>query len=215
MAVCAALLSAGLTGCRGREEAFVPLEETPVEEEIAYGETEEAAERESGTPPLVSPTEPEPSLLYVDVCGAVEHPGVYSLEEGSRVYQAIEAAGGYLPQAAQTYINRAKCLEDGQQIYVPTMEELAREELPPRQEAGGQEDAPGSGEAPDGKARVNLNTAGEAELTALTGIGEAKARAIIAYRQAQGPFRAVEEIMNVEGIKEGTFSKIKDQITVE
>lgn len=156
--------------------------------------------------------------IYVDVCGAVAAPGVYAMEEGSRVFQAIEAAGGYLPEAAQGYVNRARGLSDGEQIYIPTEQE-AQEGLLPVQESvqeGGilkeqaQSEAFGS-EA----AKVNLNTADEAQLTALTGIGASKARAIIAYREENGGFSSIEDIMKVQGIKEGTFVKIKDDIAVE
>ncbi|MDO5136246.1 MAG: helix-hairpin-helix domain-containing protein [Eubacteriales bacterium] len=200
LALCAVLLSAGLTGCGREGEEFTALEE--------------AARKETEEPETIaaSPTPgEEPSLVYVDVCGAVRSPGVYALEAGSRVYQAIEAAGGYLQEAAQAYVNRARSLEDGQQIYVPTKGELEKGDVPcdeaslPSQKAGLQE----------AEGRINLNTAGESELTTLTGIGAAKARAIIAYREAHGPFLAVEDIMNVEGIKEGTFSKIKDEIMAE
>lgn len=155
----------------------------------------------------------------MDVCGAVANPGVFQLEEGSRVFQAIEAAGGYLEDAAQNCVNRASILSDGQQLYILTQEEMQQQGIDPAQAAlqeqntaGGQA-AAGSQEQQDD--RVNINTADESQLTTLTGIGSTRAQAIIAYREANGPFAAIEEIMNVQGIKEGTFTKIKDEIVVE
>lgn len=245
------LLCTGLTGCADREAQF--LLEDEAESAPESGSTEETPEKskgdaeipeeapspaggkgQSGSPDSVPDGKsgdapvPEPVEIYVDVCGAVVNPGVYALREGSRVFQAVEAAGGYLPEAAQTYVNRARGLSDGQQVYIPTQQEIDNERFPMREEtqvgpqgqADGMENASGSAQGTSGQGdvdtggRVNLNTADEAALTALTGIGASKARAIIAYREANGPFQAIEDIMKVEGIKEGTFAKIKDDIVV-
>lgn len=154
--------------------------------------------------------ESQPEMIFVDVCGAVVNPGVFQLEAGSRVFQAIEAAGGYLPEAAQTCINRAGVLVDGQQLYILTQEEMEQQGIDPAEMADASSDASGQQDN-----RVNINTADETQLTTLTGIGVTRAQAIIAYRKENGPFAAIEEIMNVQGIKEGTFAKIKDEIVVE
>ena len=149
----------------------------------------------------------------MDVCGAVMHPGVYGMPPDSRVFQAIEMAGGFLPEAAGTYINQAQPLSDGQQIYVPTKEEA--EEMTAGGTAGKDTLAsgvPGESREPE---KINLNTADAAALQTLSGIGEAKAEAILAYREEHGGFSSIEEIMNVPGIKESTFSNIKDKIAVE
>lgn len=194
------LLCVLLCGCADRTAVF--LEETP---------EEEVMER------TVEVTVP-PEKIYVDVCGAVNQPGVYSLEPGSRVFQAVEAAGGCSSEAAGEYINQAELLDDGQQVYVPSRQEVEEQKV-----FGGNSVVPQGGlpeqELPkqdvsnqDGK--VNLNTADEAELTSLTGIGATRAQAIILYRQENGPFSSIEEIMNVQGIKEATFEKIKDDIAV-
>lgn len=155
--------------------------------------------------------------VYVDVCGAVAEPGVYQLDADSRVFHAIEAAGGILPEAAGEYINQAEKIEDGQQIYIPTRTEA--EESPAYQnplEKGLSDEAAGKRESDaTDSGKVNLNTADEDALTALTGIGVSKAQAILAYREEHGGFSAIEEILNVPGIKEGTFVKIKDNIAVE
>lgn len=171
-----------------------------------------------------------PQKIFVDVCGAVASPGVYELDEGSRIFQAVDAAGGYLPDAARDYLNKARGLTDGQQIYVPTQEEVETDladtlaKLPEvsdltgnaqgdRTEDQEQQTAGSSSDVGQAEARIDLNTADAALLSTLSGIGQSKAEAIIAYRQEHGGFASIEEIMNVEGIKEGTFSKIKDKIS--
>ena len=168
--------------------------------------------------------ETQPEMIYVDVCGAVANPGVFQLAVGSRVFQAIEAAGGYLPEAVQNCVNRAGVLTDGQQLYILTQEEMERQGLDPAEMAGAS-DGQMNGSAGTGQNagltvqaqqdnRININTADEAQLTTLTGIGATRAQAIISYRQENGPFAVIEDIMNVQGIKEGTFAKIKDEIVV-
>lgn len=172
----------------------------------------------------VSDKEMQQAMIYVDVCGAVANPGVFQLAAGSRVFQAIEAAGGYLPEAALTCVNRAGVLTDGQQLYILTQEEMERQGLDPAEMSGASDGqmngSTGTGQNTGMTAqvqqdnRININTADEAQLTTLTGIGATRAQAIIAYREENGPFAAIEDIMNVQGIKEGTFAKIKDEIVV-
>ncbi|MCI6004168.1 MAG: helix-hairpin-helix domain-containing protein [Blautia sp.] len=216
-------------GCGGRDTRFLENTGYRTEEENTSDQTTESEEEESvleselnnsasnQTGSEESEQEPDSSTenektIYVDVCGAVKNPGVYELEAGARIFQAIDAAGGLLPEAAAEYVNRAGFLGDGQQIYIPTRQEAETDSSlkgPSEQmdEAG---DAAGSTNE-----KVNLNTADEAALTALTGIGASKAQAILAYREEHGGFSAIEEILNVPGIKEGTFAKIKDNISVE
>lgn len=174
--------------------------------------------------------QPVSQTIYVDVCGAVVNPGVYELSSDSRVFQAIEKAGGYLPGAAASYLNRARSLYDGQQIYVPTQEEVDSQTIPLAQDETAQDGVVQEGTAQTGTAadntadgtettqagqRINLNTADVSQLSTLTGVGESKALAIIAYREENGPFTSIEDIMNVPGIKEGTYEKIKDKIAIE
>lgn len=174
--------------------------------------------------------QPVSQTIYVDVCGAVVNPGVYELSSDSRVFQAIEKAGGYLPGAAASYLNRARSLSDGQQIYVPTQEEVDSQTIPLTQDETAQDGMVQEGTAQTGTAadntadgtrttqagqRINLNTADVSQLSTLTGVGESKALAIIAYREENGPFTSIEDIMNVPGIKEGTYEKIKDKIAIE
>ncbi len=136
--------------------------------------------------------------ICVYVCGAVAKPGVYTLPGGSRVYEAILMAGGLTAEADERAVNQAEVLRDGQQVTVFTRVEA--EELQEN------EALPGN--------RVNINTAGVSELTRLSGIGESRAKDIIAYREAHGAFEAPEDIMKVSGIKEAVYEKIKDDITV-
>ena len=156
----------------------------------------------------------ENTVIYVDVTGAVKAPGVYTLPAGSRVFEAIALAGGAREDASLENLNQAGILQDGQQIRVYTEEEAAQmaqqgslPSLPGAEAAAGQKEGQEA-------SKVNINTAGKDELMTLTGIGETRAEAILAYRQETGGFQAPEDLMQVEGIKEKTFEKLKDQITV-
>lgn len=168
--------------------------------------------------------------IFVYVCGAVERPGVYELAGDTRVYQAVEAAGGFLPEACEEYVNQAGILTDGKRLYIPTedevrsLEEAEKDPLTaellkqPEEEivkAGGLQDTGQMEAQPAEKTTglVNINTASLDELCTLPGIGEGKARRIISYRESTGRFEQIEDIMKVEGIKEGLFGKIRDLIT--
>ena len=146
-----------------------------------------------------------PAEIQVYVCGAVASPGVYVLPEGSRVYEAVEMAGGLLESADPKALNQARPLADGEQITVLTVEEVQNGET-------AEQGAGGSVSGGDGK--VNINTADADELMTLSGIGESRAKAIIAYREENGKFESIEDIMKIDGIKEKMFEKIRDSITV-
>ncbi len=167
---------------------------------------------------------PEPTAesfdILVHVCGNVNSPGVYSLSPGSRIYEAVEMAGGFTEEADNSVINLADCLTDGMQIYVPAVTE--DDTVSERQYIRPAEGTPDTGSAlntgtgsGNAGSRVNINTASKDELMTLSGVGESRADAIIAYRTENGPFASTEEIMNISGIKEGLFGKIKDKITVD
>lgn len=147
--------------------------------------------------------------IFVDICGAVRQPGVYELEAGMRVCDAVAAAGGLLENADLASLNQAAFLEDAAKIYVYTQEEAVQRGVS-ASEQGGLFLQGGSEQT----AKVNINTADIAQLCTLSGIGEARAGDIIAYREANGGFQSPEEIMNVSGIKEATFQKIKEEIAV-
>lgn len=141
--------------------------------------------------------------LYVYVCGEVVSPGVYALSEDSRIYEAVEAAGGFTEEAAREAVNLAARVSDGMQITVYSMEEAMT--MPQNAKAGEPDSGPGL---------VNLNTATKEELMTLKGIGESKAEDILRYRETSGGFKRIEDIMKVPGIKDAGFQKIKDSITV-
>lgn len=147
------------------------------------------------------------SLIYVQVSGAVRNPGVYALPEGSRVFQAVELAGGLTEEAEPRSLNQAQPVTDGQMIWVMTAGEAAAQENPSASPSADMETKD------DGK--VNLNSATKEELMQLPGIGAAKAASIIAWREANGSFAQIEDLMKIEGIKEGVFSKIEDYVKVQ
>ena len=186
----AALVSAGCSDKDGES-----LEELSVS---AESETEEEG--------AVPQEEQEPAeTVYVYVCGAVNAPGVYELKKDARVFEAITLAGGMTAEAAPEAVSQARTVADGEQIYVPTVREV-------QMQGSGVEDIV-TGNA-DVSGKVNINTAGKDELMELTGIGEAKAESILKYREEHGSFQSIEELMQIEGIKEGVFNKIKDDITI-
>lgn len=159
---------------------------------------------------------------YVYVCGAVHTPGVYMLEAGSRIYQAVALAGGVTEEASLSSVNQAQAVCDGLMIYIPTEEEAdgaagITDAAQASHGAAGDMAQGAAGETAQISAdgRVNLNTASEAELMTLSGIGASKAKSIVAYREVHGGFSSVEEIMNVDGIKDGLYNRIKDDIKVK
>lgn len=199
--ICILALAIGISGCANqREEAKELLLSKETAEVKAGSNGKEEVWLEAEAKPQ---KEEETDIIYVQVSGAVNHPGVYELPLGSRVFQALELAGGMTQEAQEKSINQAQTLEDGQMIWVPTAEEAAA--LPEQQ--------PESLAKDDGK--VNLNTATKEELQTLPGIGEAKAQSIVAWREEHGSFTQIEDIMKIEGIKEGVFSKIKDCVKVQ
>lgn len=144
---------------------------------------------------------------YVHICGEVVSPGVYELEEGSRVFQAVEKAGGFTDKAAAESLNMAERINDGMKIVVLNKEEAEAAKI--RGDFFSSEEA-----SETGNSKVNLNTAAKEELMTLRGIGEAKADDIIRYRESHGGFKTIEDIMKISGIKEAAFQKIKENITV-
>lgn len=174
-------------GCKS-QPVFYDSEET-LEEPLRAEKSEEDEEAE----------EKAPAKICVYVCGEVRNPGVYELEAEARTAAAVEAAGGMTEEAAESWLNLAEHLADGQKIEVPSREQ--EEKL--KEEALAAESS-----------LVNLNQASAEELTTLRGIGESKAEDILKYRETHGGFQTIEELMQIPGIKERVFEKIKDQITV-
>ena len=176
------------------------------EVEFTQIETGEAVEEDAEQVEVVEDGQNivETKEIYVFVCGEVRNPGVYKLCEGDRITHALLAAGGMTDQAADMYLNQAEMLMDGQKVYVPDKEEAEHMEA---------EEALIKTAIEDGK--ININVADKSQLMNLSGIGESRAEAIIAYREMNGAFTCVDDIKKVEGIKEGIFEKIKDKIKVE
>ncbi|MGM7721051.1 helix-hairpin-helix domain-containing protein [uncultured Metabacillus sp.] len=145
----------------------------------------------------------EPTVVVVDVKGAIKHPGVYELPTGTRVHHLIDKAGGMIKEADELAVNLAAPLEDGMVLYVPKKGEVKENQLT----------APIN--SSDINDKVNINLATSEELQTLTGIGPAKAEAIITYREENGLFTAPEDLLNVSGIGEKSFEKLKEEITVK
>jgi competence protein ComEA len=154
---------------------------------------------------LLPPPSPVPIIIHVS--GAVNHPGVYTLNPGCRVQEAILAAGGFRQDAISQTINLAATLQDGSQLWIPST-------------LDSQTDAEGSAAETIGATRlsvidlVDINTANQAELETLPGIGPVLAADIIAYRETEGDFITIEDLQKVPGIGPATFEKIQAWITV-
>ncbi|MCD8323654.1 MAG: helix-hairpin-helix domain-containing protein [Clostridiales bacterium] len=187
---CAAFLV--FQGCGTADPDVILKQDLSVQEDVSSDE-ETAAEPEAESTDTVC----------VYICGAVEAPGVYELQSTDRICQLVEMAGGLTQDADARSVNLAQTVEDGEMIYIPTVDEAA--------ETGTAETE--TSVSPD-DGRVNINTASVTELTALSGIGDAKAAAIVAYREEHGAFQSVEEIMQVSGIAQATYDRIKDEITI-
>lgn len=191
--LCVALSSAG---CQ-RKTAVVSSdlsEELQMTEDGFVSETEQQTETQ------------EQIRRYIYVCGAVNNPGVYPISEDMRVFEAVDLAGGFADEADTSWVNQAEPVQDGQKLYIYTKEETSQMADPVQQE-----DTVSAGMT-DGK--VNINQAAKETLMTLPGIGEAKADAVIQYRETYGAFASIEEIQNVPGIKNAVFLKIQDYISV-
>jgi len=140
----------------------------------------------------------EVPMIVVYVTGEVVTPDIYEVPEHSRLYEVIEVAGGFLPEASKESLNLARFVFDGEQIYVPknNSDDVAYDEA----------------EGLSGK--ISINQASVVELMTLTGIGETKAEAIVEYRKTNGPFQKIEDIMKVNGIKDAMYNKIKSEIVI-
>ena len=200
-----ALLLSGLFGCGKKDTYTLSLEGQEITGSSAdMGDAEEASEGHdfAGSKTVES----QDDRIYVHVCGAVKYPGVYEFPGDARVFQAVESAGGFLPEACEAALNQAQPVKDGDRIYVPTKEEWESGLAGPSEEMK---------EAKPDDGLVNINTADENELCTLPGVGQTRAKAIVEYRNEHGSFGKIEDIQNVSGIKSGLFAKLKDYIKAE
>ena len=210
-------------------ESDVEATEQHREAEPNAGNTDQNCEAESSAgstdrTELSDASSEETKTLVVHICGAVSAPGVYELPAGSRIIDAVEAGGGFLPEADEACCNLAEEIVDGCQIYIMTKTESCADGQTEKK-AGIQTSPDSDMQTTDRNVRsnsatalenglVNLNTADVAALMTLPGIGESRAKAIISYREQHGAFAQIEDIMKISGIKQAAFSKIKDKITV-
>jgi competence protein ComEA len=138
--------------------------------------------------------------IMVDVQGSVERPGVYQMNEGDRVIHAIQKAGGFLSDAEIRSVNQAQKISDEMIIYVAKKGEDYTSETP----ASVQEET-----------KININTADAARLQELSGVGPSKAESIITYREENGPFTSINQLLEVRGIGEKTIEEWKDKIVLQ
>lgn len=159
-----------------------------------------------------STSETRTAKVCVDVKGAVNQPGVYTLGKNARVQEAIKAAGGVHADADMRQVNLAKQLQDQQVVYVPAQ----GEQLPGGLTTGMAADQNGTGmtDANQNAPKINLNQASKEELCQINGIGDKKADMIIQYRQQHGPFKSIDELKNVDGFGDKTVAKLKEQVAV-
>lgn len=242
LAACFLIAACMLTGCAQKDKLLSELsrEDAPVKDETVKMEDAKEAVPDTvqqGAGAENAPNEKrkedakkveslaEAKNIYVHVCGAVNSPGVYELQEGSRFYEAVEMAGGFADGASQDYLNMAALLADGSRLEIPTQKEIA-ERNEAAKKGGEQEEysyytIPSTSltEAETVKAAsdglVNINTADIAGLCALPGIGEGRAKAIIEYREKQGGFQKKEDIMQVSGIGEKMYARMEAYLTTE
>lgn len=183
------LILTGLSGCGGDDG--IQYFDAAADDVYARGAGEELSA------PETLPADEE--QICVHVCGRVCQPGVVMLPAGSRVWEAVEAAGGLAEDAQDTAVNLAAVLQDGQKLYIPAMGESVAEDIACAADSG----------------KINLNTADADRLQTLPGIGASRAADILSYRETHGGFRTIEEIMQVPGIKESIYEKIKDKIIAD
>lgn len=192
-----------LCGCRAESDLVI----TGGEPEISESEISDS---EIPDPGQSSVQEETTDTVFVQVSGAVRSPGVYELPAGSRVFEAIQSAGGMTDDAAADSVNQAVEVSDGDMIVLCTLQEWEQAKSQQTELISG--DLSGLQQETDG--RININTADVTQLCTIPGIGESRAQSIVTYREQNGAFGAVEDIMKVSGIKDGLFQKIKDKIKV-
>lgn len=179
----------------------------PTEDEIVQQE-EEAMYDDKKDPLETKKAEETEEEIWIDLQGAVQRPGVYQLAPGSRMQEAVQLAGGLLPVAERRAVNLAQSVRDGEVVYVPRKDEWD-------EAAWKQSLTEPKGKGDSDQPTIAINKATAEELTSLPGIGEAKASAILAYREKNGPFQSKEEIMEVSGIGEKLFERMQDLISLD
>lgn len=185
-----------ITGCKENTEVSLSGEEA-----VSVSDQKETIEEE-----VVKTAESNKVVVYVN--GAVKRPGVYTLKQGDRIYQAVDMAGGMTSKAQKDALNLAETVIDAQNIYIMTKKEYQNRKA----ENSNVHDEQESSAITD---LVNINSADAEGLTKLPGIGQSKAAAIIAYREENGSFSSKEDIKKVSGIGDATYANIEDLITIK
>lgn len=213
---------AGLCGCENKDAELILLEDTDgkletqekasVNAEIVSDAAAKVTEdyNEYVEANVIKEEQDTVQIVYIYVCGAVNCPDVYELNSDKHVVDGIKAAGGFAENADRDAVNLAERVVDGMKIYVPVVgENVESKDLI-------SVSAPSRDQYANGVSNslININTATKEQLMTLPGIGEGKAVKIIEYRENNGPFLQNSDIMNVNGIKDGAYSKIKDFICV-
>ena len=163
----------------------------------------------------LSPTKKESkenNQIYVDISGAISHPGVYCLSKNDRLFTLIQKAGGLTENAAVNTVNQSIKLEDQQKIVILTQEEAKNTQA--ENTSLSVSDSSISKKDNDDQAKININQADLSQLQQLSGIGAKKAQAIIDYRTENGDFKSIDELGKVNGIGEKTVEKLKNSITI-
>lgn len=161
-------------------------------------------EEQAEETPTSTAEEQDSEEIAVYICGEIKHPGVYRFEKAPRICDVIEAAGGMTAKADITGVNQARFAQDGEQIEILTKSKKKTQKT----------DDTSQTDSTEQQGKINLNTASKEQLMTLSGIGESKAQAILDYREENGSFQAIEDIMKISGIKEGVYNKIKNTITI-
>ncbi|HFO1049703.1 MULTISPECIES: competence protein ComEA [Bacillus cereus group] len=158
----------------------------------------QAKDIEKKSKPKISDTKQQKKIIVIDMKGAVVKEGVYEMKEGDRVKDAIEKAGGFLPEADRMKVNLAQMVQDQMILYVPNKNEQVQEVAA----------------VSKGEGKVQINAASKEQLEKITGIGSRKAESILKYREEHGPFQKIEDLLEIDGIGVKSLEKIKDQIII-
>lgn len=226
-------------GCGSKDSKGIAIKKMQVTEEAKATEVvgkldvsalENGVDRQSGTDKLqteekgadgkqpVSEEETQEVVtteMVVYVCGAVNNPGVYTLSGTPRMADAVEAAGGMNEQADKNILNLAQYISDGQMIRIPAIGEVTDiEDRTEQQSSDSNEDKANNSDVGQTNSKIDLNSATVTELMTIPGVGQTKAEAIVRYREENGRFEKVEDIMQISGIKEGSFAKMEPYICV-
>lgn len=199
------VIAAGFILLQGRDQGGTDVQQLTEQTSSSSSYKDEKSNKSNE----ISQAETDDQLVTVDVKGAVKKPGVYQLQSNSRVHDALEKAGGMTEEADLKSINQAQKLSDEAVVYVAKVGENAVDVTT---------SAPASATSGTGQAKsalVNLNTATEADFQTISGIGQKRAQDIIAYREANGRFKSVDDLKNVSGIGAKTLEKLKEYVTVD